>query len=294
MRAFFILVIIAFNWLTVLAQSKGRQVDGELTVDGNKRSFLTYIPTDLGKVKVPLVISLHGGFGTPKGMFKLANFKPIADIGQFIVICPASKRIWHDGKDNKGIDDVKFIDELIDYAIRNYNVDPTRVYLAGISNGGFMTARLACQLDKRIAAVAIVAATLDVKEGYDLKRPIPALYIHGTKDKIVSYDGGDLFGREIYSHDDVVQKWVKLNGCNPNPTLTEIPDVAGDGTSILKAEYLNPANNLKVASYTVINGGHTWPGGKQYLPEFIVGKTTRNLNACQEIWNFFKPYKLTH
>ncbi|WP_377129870.1 alpha/beta hydrolase family esterase [Mucilaginibacter antarcticus] len=275
-------------------QDKGREVKGQLTIDGNKRSFLTYIPNTTKPGKVPLVLSLHGGFASPKGMFKLANFKPVADKGQFIVICPASKRIWHDGNDDSGIDDVKFIGKLIDYAIDNYNIDPKRVYVTGISNGGFMTARLACQLNERIAGIAIVAATLDIGEGYDLKRPMPALYIHGTKDPIVSYDGGKLFGRKIYSHDAIVQKWVTLDGCLPDPVLTELPDVADDGTSILKAEYQNPKNGMKVLSYTVFNGGHTWPNGKQYLPTFIIGKTSRNLDACQEIWNFFKQYKLGH
>jgi polyhydroxybutyrate depolymerase len=293
MRYLFALLFAFAFFLQAHSQDQGKLVEGQLTVDGNQRSFLSYIPNNLKADKVPLVLSLHGGFASPKGMFKLANFKPVADKEQFIVICPASKRIWHDGKNDQGINDIKFISELIDYAIKNYNVDANRVYVAGISNGGFMTARLACELDRRIAAVAIVAATLDIGEGYDLKRPMPALYIHGTKDPIVAYDGGKLFGREIYSHDAVIDKWVKLNSCNPNPVLTEIPDIAKDGTSILKAEYKNPSNGLKVLSYTIITGGHTWPGGKQYLPSFIIGKTSRNLDACREIWNFFKPYRLT-
>jgi polyhydroxybutyrate depolymerase len=294
MRDLILLLLTINTSVLVFSQDKGRLVDGQLIIDGNKRSFLSYIPAGLNDGKVPVVISLHGGFASPKGMFKLANFKPLADREHFIVICPASKRMWHDGKDNNGIDDIKYIDQLIDYAIKTYNVDPQRVYIAGVSNGGFMTARLACELDTRIAAVAIVAATLDVGEGYDLKRPMPALYIHGTKDPIVSYDGGKLFGREIYSHDAVVDKWIKLNQCLPDPVATEIVDLAKDGTSVLKAEYHNPKTGLKVLSYSIINGGHTWPGGNQYLPSFIIGKTTRNLDACQEIWDFFKPYRLIH
>ena len=96
----------------------------------------------------------------------------------------------------------------------------------------------------------------------------------------------------MYSHNDVIKKWVAINGCDPNPVITQIPDNIGDGTTAFREEYSNPKNNLKVVGYTINNGGHTWPGGKQYLPVFIIGKTTRNMNACQVIWDFFKPYQL--
>lgn len=291
---YFTLMMLLFSFLSARAQSITPLIKGELVIDGNKRSFATYLPTGSKTNKMSLVISLHGGFASPKGMFHLADFRPVADREKFIVVCPASKHIWHDGANLHGIDDVKFIDQLITYIIKTYNADPDRVYVTGISNGGFMTARLACQLSQRIAAVAIVAATLDIGEGYDLTRPMPALYMHGTSDPIVNYNGGKLFGRSVYSQDAVIDKWIALNNCEKVPLVTAIPDVANDGTSILKEEYINPKNGLKVVGYTVINGGHTWPGGWQYLPKFIIGKTTKNLNACEEIWSFFNGYKLTH
>src|ERR1700744_6300694 len=134
---------------------------------------------------MPVIISLHGGFASPKGMFHLADFRPLAEKEKFIVVCPASKHIWHDGGDIHGIDDVKFIDHLITYMVNTYHADPERIYITGISNGGFMTTRLACQLHNRIAAIAVVSATLDVGEGYEPVNPMPVLYIHGTKDPIV-------------------------------------------------------------------------------------------------------------
>jgi polyhydroxybutyrate depolymerase len=278
---------------SVIAFSQPRQIEENMMVDSIKRSFVTYVPAITNKdYKMPLIISLHGGFASPKGQFHLADFRPIADKDKFVVICPASKHMWHDGKNTRGIDDIKFMDQLITYAIKTYHIDAERVYITGISNGGFMTSRLACQLHKRIAAIAVVAASLDVNEGYDLQKPMPVIYMHGTKDKIVSYNGGKMFGRAIYSQKEIIQKWVKLDGCNPEPVITNLPDTAKDSTSIVKEEYTNTANGLKVVSYTINNGGHTWPGGWQFMPEFIVGKTTRNLNACQAIWDFFKAYKL--
>lgn len=287
------IIIFLIAMLTCSSVSAQQQIDQHLTVDGIKRDFLTYIPATDKPEKLPLVISLHGGFASPKGMFHLADFRPVAEREKFIVVCPASKHIWHDGADIHGIDDVKFIDHLITYMIDTYHVDANRVYVTGISNGGFMTSRLACQLYKRIAAIAVVAATLNIGEGYDLVSPMPVLYMHGTKDHIVTYNGGKMFGRRIYSQEQIIKKWVKLNKCNTKPIVKIIPDTAHDGTSIVKEEYDNPNNGLKVVGYTINNGGHTWPGGWQYMPKFIVGKTTHNLNACETIWDFFKPYVLS-
>jgi len=277
--------------LPAIAQPQ-QQKNEQMIVDGIKRSFVTYVPTTNKLEKMPVIISLHGGFASPKGQFHLADFRPIADKDKFIVVCPASKHIWHDGANNHGIDDVKFMDKLITYIIDTYHADASRIYVTGISNGGFMTSRLACQLHNRIAAIAVVAASLDMNEGYDLVAPMPVIYMHGTKDGIVPYKGGKLFGRTIYSQDQIVKKWVEMNHCDQKPVITNIPDEANDGTSTIKEEYTNPANNLKVVGYTITNGGHTWPGGWQYAPKFIVGKTTKNLNACQVIWDFFKEYKL--
>ncbi|WP_262707455.1 alpha/beta hydrolase family esterase [Mucilaginibacter gracilis] len=256
-----------------------------------KRDFTMYLP-DNATENMPVVISLHGGFASPKGQFRLANFRPVADRERFIVVCPASKHGWQDGKNVKRIDDVKFIDELITYLVYNYHVNANRIYVTGISKGGFMAARLACQLGNKIAAVAIVAATLNTNEGYAPQYPMPIMFIHGTKDPIVPYKGGNLFGRSIYSHPDIIKKWVLLDNCNPKPVITTMPDTAKDGTSIVKEEYTNAVTGMQVIGYTVNNGGHTWPGGWQYLPGFIIGKTSKNLNACEAIWAFFKLYQL--
>jgi len=288
------LLILTFSSTLTFSQTPKQLIKGDMVIDGNKRSFLTYLPSTAKTGKLPLVISLHGGFASPKGMFHLADFRPVAEREKFIVVCPASKHFWHDGADLHGIDDVKFIDQLITYMVKTYDADPDRIYVTGISNGGFMTARLACQLNQRIAAVAIVAASLDIGEGYDLERPMPALYMHGTTDPVVAYEGGKLFGRRVFSHQEIISKWIELDKCDKEPIVTDIPDAAHDGTSILKEEYRNSKNGLKVISYTIVNGGHTWPGGWQYLPKLVIGKTTRNLNACEEIWDFFKPYKLSH
>ena len=264
-----------------------------MLVDGMQRDFVVYVPADASAdAKMPLIISLHGGFASPNGQFHLADFRPLADTAHFVVIAPASKHFFHDAADNGGIDDVKFIDQIISYAVKNYHVDAQRVYVAGISNGGLLAARLACQLSNRIAAVAVVAASMDIGEGYAPVKPMPVIYMHGSADKIFPSAGGKKFGRNTYSQDGIIKKWIEVDKCNPKPIVTNFPDTAHDGTSVIKYEYVNPKTNNKVVWYNIIGGGHTWPGGWQYLPKFIVGKTTHNINACQEMWNFFKGYKL--
>ncbi|MGY4536992.1 polyhydroxybutyrate depolymerase [Mucilaginibacter sp. UYNi724] len=272
----------------------GDQKRESMDVNGIERAYVRYIPQTAKKeiIKMPLVISLHGGFATPKGQFHLADFRRLADKDKFIVVCPASKHIWHEGRNNKGIDDVKFIDQLITYMVKTYHADPQRVYVTGISNGGFMTSRLACQLSNRIAAIAVVAGSMNENEGYAPVKPMPVIYMHGTKDPVFSNKGGKFFGRLTYSQDRVIKLWATIDKCSSTPVVSSLPDTANDGTSIVKEEYSNPNNGVKVVGYTINNGGHTWPGGWQYLPRFIVGKTTKNLDACQVIWDFFKQYKL--
>lgn len=232
------------------------------------------------------------GSPVPKGSFIWPIFRPLADRDKFIIVCPASKHLWHDGKDNHGIDDIKFISQIIDQMVKKYNANENRIYVTGISNGGFMASRLACQLHSRIAAIAVVAATLDQYEGYAPEKPMPVIYMHGTADPVIPEKGGKKFGRWIYSQDEVLKIWAKTDKCGAKPIITEIPDKAGDGTSIIKKEYINRQTGNKVIGYTIVNGGHTWPGGWQYMPRFIVGKTTKNLNACEVIWEFFKDYSL--
>lgn len=278
---------------TMYAMGQGQLKKEKIVINTIERDFTTYLPSGAdARHGLPVVIALHGALASPKGMFHLADFRPIADKDQFIVVCPASKHGWQDGRDVQEIDDVKFIDQLITYLINAYHADANRIYVTGISKGGFLVSRLSCELSSRIAAIAIVSATLDVDEGYQPVNPLPIMFIHGTKDHIVPYNGGKMFGRKIYSHQEILKKWVDIDHCNPQPLVTDIPDTANDGTNIIKEEYVNAANGLKVVGYTVNNAGHTWPGGWQYLPAFIVGKTTRNLNACQTIWDFFKPYQL--
>src|SRR5581483_1219802 len=202
-------IVLLFLSLTCFAQRKNETI----IIDGLKREFITYLPASFtGNDKLPVIISLHGRLGTAEGQLKFADFRPIADREKVIVVCPQGMdRSWNDGRGtpahNKGVNDVKFIDQLVSYIIKTYDADPTRIYVTGMSNGGFMTSRLACELSDRIAAIAVVAASMDQDESYQPLNAVPAMYIQGTKDPLVPFAGGPMkrgAGGAIYGHEEVL------------------------------------------------------------------------------------------
>lgn len=277
-----------------------------LTVDGYDRSFILYLPLGWNNAgKMPMVFVIHGGSGTPEGMIRIADFRAIADREKVVLVYPAGvEKNWNDGRpttpNQMGVNDVNFFNRVCDYMIANHPVDAARMYATGISNGGFMSSRLGCELGNRIAAIAVVAATMEaltISPGCNPARPIPALYIHGTTDPLVPFTGGVMTaggtaGGTILSHAQVVARWVGLNRCNTTPAETDLPDIASDGTTIRQRVYAGGANGSEVVSYVVQNGGHTWPQGYQYLPESIIGKTSLDMNGCEVAWAFLKRFKL--
>jgi len=292
------LFLISFFTITAFAQPQ--QKNEHILVDGISRQFVTYIPSIISSAKLPIIISLHGRLGTGRGQMGFADFRALAQKDKFIIVCPSGiNRSWNDGRptpaQEKGINDVKFIDHLITYIINTYNGDSTRVYLTGMSNGGFMSSRLACELNYRIAAIAVVGASMAEYVSYHPTKAMPVMYIQGTKDPLVPFEGGEIkssAGGAVYGHEAILKLWAAIDRCSSTPVTTNIPDNANDGTSIVREEYSNPKTGVKVIGYTITNGGHTWPDGSQYLPKFLVGTVSHNMNACEVIWNFFKGYKL--
>ena len=289
---------------TLSVDKPSEQKTINITFDGVARNFIVYLPSGYNNSgKMPLIFAIHGGSGTPEGMINIANFKTIADRDKVVLVYPEGvQKNWNDGRptapNQLGINDVGFFNQMCDYMINNYSVDAKKIYATGISNGGFMSTRLGCELSNRIAAIAVNAATIEattIAPNCKPNRPVPALYIHGTTDPLVPFLGGQITaggtaGGTILSHFQVIEKWVALNGCNSTPTITDLPDIANDGTTIKQRVYSGGTNGSEVVSYVITNGGHTWPQGYQYLNEAIIGKTSQDMNACEVIWTFFKRF----
>ncbi len=140
---------------------------------------------------------------------------------------------------------MSFFNQLSDYMVANYSVDTTKIYATGISNGGFMSSRLGCELSNRIAAIAVDAATMEattIAPNCNPGRPVPVIYIHGTTDPLVPFTGGQMTaggtaGGNVLSHFQVIDKWVAINECNTTPTVTHLPDISNDGTTIQQIVY---------------------------------------------------------
>jgi polyhydroxybutyrate depolymerase len=242
-----------------------------------------------------LVIVLHGGSGTGAGMPPLTGTNAVADQKGFIAVYPDGiQKKWADGRNPSSVNDVAFLSSLVSQLATDVGVDQSRVYATGISNGGFMSTRLACEASNVFAAVAVVAATMpqNIVAGCAPNRVVPFMLIHGTADTLVPDAGGQVTvgdGGLILSTADTVTFWRGVNGCS-STTATSSIDTVNDGTSITLNQYTNCKAGGEVAFYNVTGGGHTWPGGLQYLPQIIIGKTSRDMNASAVIWSFFSRF----
>jgi len=234
------------------------------------------------------------------------GFNALSDKEGFVVVYPDGiERHWNDGREKvryrthrEKIDDVGFLSALIDQQVRDLNLDKQRVYATGMSNGALMSFRLASELSDKIAAIAPVACNMPkvLEKRAPPAQPIPVLLIANTEDPCVPWEGGELrfalmrLGL-VLSVMDTVHYWVAHNQCEPKPTVTWLPDTAPqDGTRVRREVYGKGRDGTEVILYAIVGGGHTWPGGYQYLPVRFVGKTCRDINACEVIWDFFKSH----
>lgn len=275
--------------------------------EGRDRMFLLYQP-EIKKTQstIPLLIFIHGGGGSARSSVKLTEnrFNELADKDGFLVAyAQAVDKNWNDGRKGdfaeaieENIDDVGYFRKLIKMVSENFMVDTNQIYACGISNGGFMTARLACEMNTQIKAVAIVSATMS--EDFSLRchpQHLPRLLVmNGTADPLVPYNGGEVtvFRQtrgKVIATDALVSFWCNTDHCNENPEVSSLPDLdTEDGTRVEKQIYRNNESNNEVVLYKIIGGGHSWPGGYEFFSERLVGKTCRDINACDEIWEFFR------
>jgi len=164
-----------------------------------------------------------------------------------------------------------------------YNIDPARIFANGLSNGGGMSFLLSCRLSERIAAIATVSgAYLLPWEDCHPARPVPLIAFHGTSDPIVPYQGGPshAFDLPFPAIPEWIETYARRSGCVGEPT--RLP-ASGEVSGI---QYSNSTQNMDVTFYTVEGGGHSWPGGG-YMPKFIVGHITQDIDGTQTIWDFF-------
>ncbi len=280
--------------------------------DGINRTYHMYLPTTYNtSMATPLVFALHGGGGTGINFeedVSAGTLMAAAESRGIILITPEGiDKRWNDGRTEifdgeTSYDDVGFISSIIDAIISKYNIDQNRIYSTGISNGGFMSMRLAMDLSSRIAAIAPVTAQITEAAEFKVPEfPISIMMVNGEDDPIVPYYGGcievpllDECGRGlVLSTEASISKLIGYNQC-VNPAITEpvFDNVPSDNTSIEITSYKDCEEGTEVVLVKVIGGGHTWPSGAQYLPAAIIGKVSREINASEMILDFFLNHSL--
>ena len=263
-----------------------------LSYQDTTREFIVHLPTGYtAGSHLPLVFNHHGYTSNATQQMIYSGMNATADANNFIVVYPNGlNAAWNSGfappYNGTFPDDVGFISKVIDTMNALYGIDLTRVYSCGMSNGGFQSYRLACDLENRIAAVASVTGsmTATMTSNCTLSRRVPILEIHGTADPTVPYNGTT----GIMATEDVVDFWVDKNTCTGTPETTAVANTnTSDGCTIEKIKYNICNSGVQVWLYKVTGGAHTWPGSS-----LTIGTTNQDINASQEIWDFFNQYTL--
>jgi polyhydroxybutyrate depolymerase len=274
---------------------------GSLDFGGAHRTYLIHVPPKVA-ASVPLVLSFHGHFGTGAGLEKLTHFDALSDEFGFIAVYPDGiAGSWNDGRPQDiGADDVGFVRALIADLSRRYSIDRKRMYATGFSNGASFAHYLGCNLGDEIAAIAPVSGYLPraVVDTCHPARPISILQIGGTSDPVEPFGGGEvkigvIDRGSVLSAQETVDYWKANAKCSAAPAIVAVPPAPPlDGTSIVTTTYGGCTDGTSVQLDMVFGGGHTWPGGPQYLPATLIGPASTQLDASRAIVTFFLAHPM--
>jgi polyhydroxybutyrate depolymerase len=281
-----------------------------VTVGDLKRRYRVHMPEKYDATKpTPVVVVFHGGGGNPESMVRLTGMNTKSEQAGFIVVYPFGTGRLEDhmltfnggeccgyAMQNK-IDDVAFTRALLDDLAAVTNLDASRVFATGLSNGGIMSHYVASELSDRIAAIAPVGGPL-MMDAPNAKRPVPVMHFHGTGDEFAPFKGGygkGSFGRskgvtDFKSVDHTIQSWVKANGCKAEPEVVALPDKVDDGMKSTRKKWSGGKDGSEVVLIEIENGGHTWPGLKPTVA--MLGPSTLDISANDLMWEFFQKHPM--
>lgn len=268
------------------AQKPGTTSEHEFRSGLLKRSYRLYVPSSYQAGKpAPLIVALHGGFGTGKAMQELTGFDRIADSRGLIVAYPDGiSRAWNAGSCcakpmENGVNDVAFMKNLIEDVKKKVAVNTGRVYGTGFSNGAMLVHRVACEAPGTFTAIAAVSGGIMVPDCKPA-RGTPALLIQGRDDPRIPWNGGEFEGNYRPSIKDIVANLRTRNGCSAEETVVEKNEVAT--CTALKG--CKAGQDVQWCGLAGV--GHQWPGAKALLPK-LLGPNTDRYNASTRIIDFF-------
>ncbi|PPE75755.1 polyhydroxybutyrate depolymerase [Solimonas fluminis] len=258
-----------------------------LSFQGMERSYRLYVPDGGGNGSRPLIVALHGGFGTGKNMEELTGFDLVGGNAGFVVAYPDGVgRSWNSGSCcgpalKKNVDDVGFLRAMVADIGRRTPIDTKRVYGTGFSNGAMMVHRVACEAPDLFKAIAAASGGIMVPN-CSARQPIAALLIQGRADPRIPWDGGDFEGNYRPPVRDVFSKLASRNQC----AAKEETQQDGSASCVTRR---GCAGGAEVKLCGIDGMGHQWAGAKELLPR-LLGKGTSNYNASQKVVQFFQQH----
>lgn len=276
-----------------------------ISVGGLNRTYVAYAPANM-VARPGVVMVLHGGSGTARGIMGSVRMNPVADQQGFLAIYPQAAgegARWNSGTaiSAGGPDDIAFLRAVIADVAQRYNADPSRVYAGGISSGGSMLYALACQAPGMVRAIAPVAANMSQEQqaACNPSQGTPIMMFSGTDDPLMVYNGGpaelqigqrgndNAGSHTLVGAPRTIEFWAARNGCGA-PSETAVADVANDDTTVTQITYACGSNQTYM--FRINNGGHSWPGGA--TERRITGHTSEDISASATMVQFFRNYGL--
>lgn len=294
------------------------QSDESIVTTSTARTYSFYVPTTYDESqRTPVVVVLHGRFGNGAGTASHIEINPLAEEEGFIGIYPDGLNNTTSGAPRdtgwnylrdvpyfSGMDtpdDTQFIADVMDDLSQELNIDRNRLYVTGLSNGGFMVQRLACEVPEIFAGYASVAGAgfggMDTVCGSDT--PVNMLVMHGTYDNNILWDGNVQTmpnGQQFYMTmpiTDTMEFWARKMECFGESTRedVDIPE-STDETGLVIFDAGDCNGGAELVLYAVLYGGHNWPGVGDGIPSQVAGQVNVELDATQVIWDFFKSHSL--
>lgn len=277
-------------------------VKSSVAAEGRDRTYTAVVPDNL-EHGAPLWVALHGSRMDSAGMRSATGYQldELAAEHGFVVVYPDGHEMtWHDCRADTsyaaridGVDDVTFLEALVDEVAREYSLDTTRVYGLGFSNGAHMLYRMAAESPGTFAGIEVNAANVSTPGTSTcgpITEPLPVILVEGTGDPINPYEGGEagMFGQNlgsVLSAEESALTLAQTNGVAGDMRRSVVGGEVGEPGAVTLTVY-GQSTDAPVLLYSVEGGGHAVPNPVTILPR-VMGGGTDHLNAPAAAWELF-------